>query len=114
MYQASQVKQFAPGHHGIRAHPRLTSGKTSKGHFGTQSRGCAGQTVRPSVSISADTAAMRSSNRRQSWTSSPMRLTILGDIAPVFELRMSGNALRNGTTPCRTMMPRSIRKPRFD
>src|SRR5262249_11960651 len=49
----------------------------------------------------------------QSWTSSAMRLTILGDSASVFELRMSGNALRNGTTPCRTMMPRSIRKPRI-
>src|SRR5215468_5455313 len=34
---------------GIRAHPRLTSGKTSKGHHGTQSLGCAGQTVRPSL-----------------------------------------------------------------
>ena len=34
---------------GIRAHPRLTNGKTSKGHYGTQSRGCAGQTVRPSL-----------------------------------------------------------------
>ena len=33
---------------GIRAHPTLTSGKTSKGHYGTQSCGCAGQTVRPS------------------------------------------------------------------
>src|SRR6516162_11944713 len=66
-----------------------------------------------SDSMSADTAAMRSSNRRQSWTSSAMRLTILGDNAPVFKLRMSGNALRNGTTPCRTMMPRSIRKPRI-
>ena len=34
---------------GIRAHPTLTNGKTSKkGHNGTQSRGCAGQTVRPS------------------------------------------------------------------
>ena len=34
---------------GIRAHPTLTSGKTSKGgHFGTQSCGCAGQSVRPS------------------------------------------------------------------
>src|SRR6202040_2343687 len=31
----------------------------------------------------------------------------------VFELRISGSALRNGTTPCRTMMPRSIRKPRI-
>jgi hypothetical protein len=63
-----------------------------------------------SASISADTAAMRSSNRRQSWTSSAMRLTIRGDSASVFELRISGSALRNGTTPCRTVMPRSILK----
>jgi hypothetical protein len=34
---------------GIRAHPGLTSGKTSLGHHGTQSLGCAGQTVRPSL-----------------------------------------------------------------
>ena len=33
---------------GIRAHPRLTSGKASVDHYGTQSRRCAGQTVRPS------------------------------------------------------------------
>ena len=33
---------------GIRAHPTLTNGKTSKGQIGTQSRGCAGQSVRPS------------------------------------------------------------------
>jgi class 3 adenylate cyclase len=32
----------------IRAHPGLTSGETSLGHYGTQSQGCAGQTVRPS------------------------------------------------------------------
>jgi hypothetical protein len=30
---------------GIRAHPGLTTGKTSLGHHGTQSLGCAGQTV---------------------------------------------------------------------
>ena len=42
---------------GIRAHPRLTSGKTSKGHFGTQSLGCAGQTVRPSVHSISQTSA---------------------------------------------------------
>src|SRR6516162_1333632 len=66
-----------------------------------------------SDSISADTAAMRSSSRRQSWISSALRLTILGDSAPVFKLRMSGSALRNGPTPCRTVMPRSIRKPRI-
>ena len=34
---------------GIRAHPRLTSRETSLGHHGTQSHGCAGQTVRPSL-----------------------------------------------------------------
>jgi hypothetical protein len=33
----------------IRAHPRLTIGKTSLGHHGTQFLGCAGQTVRPSL-----------------------------------------------------------------
>ena len=33
---------------GIRAHPTLTNGSTLKGHHGTQSCGCAGQTVRPS------------------------------------------------------------------
>src|SRR5262245_2960814 len=42
---------------GIRAHPRLTSGKTSKGHFGTQSVGCAGQTVRPSFHSISQTSA---------------------------------------------------------
>ena len=57
MYQASEVEQFAPGHHGFRAHPRLTSGKTSKGHYGTQSRGCAGQTVRPSLHSISQTSA---------------------------------------------------------
>ena len=33
---------------GIRAHPTLTTLKASSGQSGTQSRGCAGQTVRPS------------------------------------------------------------------
>jgi hypothetical protein len=42
---------------GIRAHPRLTSGKTSKGHYGTQSLGCAGQTVRPSLHSISQTSA---------------------------------------------------------
>src|SRR5262249_23171039 len=42
---------------GIRAHPRLTSGKTSKGHFGTESLGCAGQTVRPSFHSISQTSA---------------------------------------------------------
>jgi hypothetical protein len=42
---------------GIRAHPRLTSRKTSKGQIGTQSRGCAGQTVRPSLHSISQTSA---------------------------------------------------------
>jgi hypothetical protein len=42
---------------GIRAHPRLTSGKTSKGQIGTQSLGCAGQTVRPSLHSISQTLA---------------------------------------------------------
>ena len=57
--------------------------------------------------------SMRSSSRRQSCIRSAMRLTILDESMLVFELRMSGSALRKGTTPCRTMMPRSIRKPRI-
>ena len=43
-----------------------------------------------------------------------MKLTILDEGMLVSELRMSGSALRKGTTPCRTMMPRSIRKRGFD
>src|ERR1700729_4246597 len=49
MYQASNVEHLLRAIMGIRAHPRLTSGKTSLGHHGTQSLGCAGQTVRPSL-----------------------------------------------------------------
>jgi hypothetical protein len=64
-----------------------------------------------SASISVDTAAMRWSKRRQSWISSPMRLIILGDSASDFELRISGSAFRKGMRPCRTVMPRSSRKP---
>src|ERR1700741_3453070 len=40
---------FAPGHHGYPRASRLTTGEASKDHFGTQSHGCAGQTVRPSL-----------------------------------------------------------------
>ena len=57
MYQASEVEQFALGIMGIRAHPRLTKRKTSKGHYGTQSLGCAGQTVRPSLHAISQTSA---------------------------------------------------------
>src|ERR1700758_3132714 len=49
MYQASNVEHLLRAIMGIRAHPRLTTGKTSLGHYGTQSHGCAGQTVRPSL-----------------------------------------------------------------
>jgi len=45
------------------------------------------------ASISLDTLAMRSSKRRQSCTSSLMRLSILGDSASDFELKISGSAL---------------------
>jgi hypothetical protein len=40
---------IAPDQHGYPRASRLTSGKTSVGRFGTQSHGCAGQTVRPSL-----------------------------------------------------------------
>ena len=43
------------------------------------------------ASISLDTLAMRSSKRRQSCTSSLMRLSILGDSASDFELKISGS-----------------------
>ena len=48
---------------GIRAHPRLTNGKTSKGHVGTQSRGCAGQTVHPSRHSISQTSVGKLLNR---------------------------------------------------
>src|SRR5580704_14770194 len=57
MYQASNVEHLLRAIMGIRAHPRLTSGKTSLGHHGTQSLGCAGQTVRPSLHSISQTSA---------------------------------------------------------
>ena len=48
---------------GIRAHPRLTSGKASMDHYGTQSRGCAGQTVRPSLHSISQTSVGKLLNR---------------------------------------------------
>jgi hypothetical protein len=60
MYQASEVERFLlPAIMGIRAHPRLTKRKTSKGHLGTQSLGCAGQTVRPSLHSISQTSAWK-------------------------------------------------------
>ena len=43
--------------------------------------------------------SMRSSSRRQSCIRSAMRLTILGESMLMFELRMSGSALRNYALP---------------
>jgi len=48
---------------GIRAHPTLTKRKTSTGHHGTQSRGCAGQTVRPSPHSISQTSVGKLLNR---------------------------------------------------
>src|SRR4029077_18248631 len=48
---------FAPDHHGYPRASKLTTGKTSKGRHGTQSRGCAGQTVRPSLHSISQTSA---------------------------------------------------------
>src|SRR5215475_13716818 len=52
---------FAPDHHGYPRASRLTTGKTSVGHYGTQSRGCAGQTVRPSLHSISQTSVGKQS-----------------------------------------------------
>src|SRR5207245_6756313 len=44
-------------HHGYPRASRLTNGKASKGQIGTQSLGCAGQTVRPSLHSTSQTSA---------------------------------------------------------
>jgi hypothetical protein len=44
-----QVDPAEGANTGYLAPPRLTNGKTSSGHHGTQSLGCAGQTVHPSL-----------------------------------------------------------------
>jgi hypothetical protein len=49
MYQAFEVEQFAPGHHGYPRASETRYRQDLEGHFGTQSLGCAGQTVRPSL-----------------------------------------------------------------
>jgi hypothetical protein len=48
---------------GIRAHPTLTKSKASKGQTGTQSRGCAGQSVRPSPHAISQTSVGKLLNR---------------------------------------------------
>jgi hypothetical protein len=65
------------------------------------------------LSISADGASRRSSRRRQSPSSSPMRRSMRGEMASGGELKTSGSTLRKGTGPWRTVMPRSMRKPRI-
>jgi hypothetical protein len=57
MYQALKWSILLRAIMGIRAHPRLATGKTSKGQIGTQSRGCAGQTFRPSLHSISQTSA---------------------------------------------------------
>src|SRR5262249_25893884 len=54
---------LAPDHHGYPRASRLTRRKTSKGHLGTQSRGCAGQTVRPSLHSISQTSVGKLSYR---------------------------------------------------
>src|SRR2546429_2430275 len=57
------VEQLLRASMGIRAHPRLTSGEASVDHYGTQSRGCAGQTVRPSLHSISQTSVGKLLNR---------------------------------------------------
>src|SRR5258706_13982689 len=71
MYQASNVEHLLRAIMGIRAHPRLTSGKTSLGHHGTQSLGCAGQTVRPSLHSISQTSVGKLSILNYFWPSKP-------------------------------------------
>ena len=54
--------------------------------------------------------SMHSSSRRQSCNRSVMKLTILGESMLVLS---SGCQVALCATPCRTMMPRSIRKLRI-
>jgi len=48
MYQTSEWSIELRATMGIRAHPGLTSGKTSKSQISAKPEECAGQTVRPS------------------------------------------------------------------
>src|ERR671935_3074628 len=57
MYQAFEVEQFAPGHHGYPRASETRYRQDLEGHFGTQSLGCAGQTVRPSLHSISQTSA---------------------------------------------------------
>src|SRR5215475_9127895 len=87
---------------GIRAHPTLTNGKTSKGHLGTQSCGCAGQTVRPSPHSISQTSVGKLFNR--SMFDLSICQDYLGQVKPLPRshprprLRRKGGVGRNGET----------------
>src|SRR5262245_49902783 len=82
MYQVSSWSNFAPDQHGYPRASRLTSGKTSVGRFGTQSRGCAGQTVHPSLHSISQTSVGKLSIVMYS-------VSVLGSI---FDVKGSGEA----------------------
>ena len=65
------------------------------------------------VSISSVTASIRSSSCRQSLARSATMRIMRGERTSVRLARMSGSAWRRKRSPCRTMMPRSRRKPRI-
>jgi hypothetical protein len=66
-----------------------------------------------SVSISSVTASIRSSSCLQSPARSLTMRTMRGESTSVRLARMSGSNWRRNRSPCRTMMPRSRRKPRI-
>jgi hypothetical protein len=71
---------------GIRAHPTLINGKAWKGQSGTQSYGCAGQSVRPSPHSISQTSVGKLLNRsifdpfKFAWSSKVMGSHSLGAI----------------------------------
>ena len=81
---------------GIRAHPTLTNGKTSKGQSGTQSLGCAGQTVRPSPHSISQTSVGKLLNRS------------IFDLSLSFIHRGSGEAIPSEPTVARLPNPRGL------
>src|SRR6266699_335805 len=65
------------------------------------------------ASISSVTVSIRSSSRRQSPASSATMRTMRGERTSARLARMSGSNWRRKRNPCRTMIPRSRRKPRI-
>src|SRR6516164_7300930 len=65
------------------------------------------------ASISSVTVSIRSSSRRQSPASSVTIRTMRGERTSACLARMSGSNWRRKRSPCRTMTPRSRRKPRI-